>query len=35
VDYFEMVERLVKSSLNNWRTLQYDSFQKLTNNIEK
>ena len=35
VEYFELVERLVNSSYNNWRTIQYDSFQKLTNNIEK
>jgi hypothetical protein len=25
-DYFELVERLVKNSANNWRTMQYDSF---------
>jgi len=25
-DYFELVERLVKNSANNWRTIQYDSF---------
>ena len=25
-DYFELVERLLKSSANNWRTSQYDSF---------
>ena len=34
-DYFELVERLVKASANNWRTLQYDTFQKMSNNIEK
>ena len=34
-DYFELVERLVKASANNWRTMQYDSFQKMTNGIEK
>jgi phosphatidylinositol 4-kinase len=25
-DYFELVDRLVKTSTNNWRTMQYDSF---------
>ena len=34
-DYFELVERIVKASMNNWRTSQYDSFQKMTNGIEK
>ena len=34
-DYFELVDRLVKASANNWRTMQYDSFQKMTNGIEK
>eukprot|EP00347_Sterkiella_histriomuscorum_P005051 403358089 len=34
-DFFELVERLIKGSANNWRTNQYDSFQKMTNGIEK
>lgn len=34
-DYFELVERIVKNSANNWRTQQYDTFQKMTNGIEK
>ncbi len=34
-DYFELVDRLVKNSANNWRTVQYDTFQKMTNGIEK
>lgn len=25
-DYFEMVDRLIKYSANNWRTKQYDNF---------
>lgn len=25
-DYFELVDRIVTSSANNWRTSQYDSF---------
>ena len=28
-DYFELVERLIKYSANNWRTKQYDTFQNL------
>lgn len=35
IEYLELVERLVKNSMSNWRTHQYDLFQKLTNNIEK
>ena len=27
------VERLIDISLDNWRTIQYDSFQKMTNGI--
>ena len=34
-DYFELVERLIRSSLNNWWTSKYDSFQRMTNGIEK
>ena len=26
VEFYELVENLVKASLNNWRTKQYDSF---------
>ena len=33
-DYFELVDRILKESANNWRTRQYDSFQKMTNGIE-
>ena len=33
-DYFELVEKLIKNSANNWRTVKYDSFQKMTNGIE-
>jgi len=29
------VEKLVGESMNNKRTIQYDNFQKLNNNIEK
>ncbi len=25
-DFFELVDRIVKSSANNWRTYQYDQF---------
>ena len=32
-EYFELVERIVKGSANNWRTMQYDSYQKVTNGI--
>lgn len=32
-EYFDIVEKLVKESVGNWRTVQYDYFQKLTNNI--
>lgn len=32
-DYFEMVDRILKSSANNWRTTQYDSFQRMSNGI--
>ena len=33
LDYYNLVEELINSSLNNWRTAQYDYFQKLTNDI--
>lgn len=32
-EYFDIVEELVKESIGNWRTVQYDYFQKLTNDI--
>jgi phosphatidylinositol 4-kinase B len=34
-DYFELVDRLVKDSMNAWSTTQYDNYQKMTNGIEK
>ena len=34
IDFFELVERIVKNSANSWRTIKYDSFQKMTNGIE-
>ncbi len=33
IDYYNLVDNLIYYSLNNWRTVQYDNFQKLTNNI--
>lgn len=27
------VEKLVEISLDNWRTIQYDNFQKMSNGI--
>jgi phosphatidylinositol kinase/protein kinase (PI-3 family) len=33
--YFELVDRIVKGSANAWRTYQYDTFQKMTNGIER
>ena len=33
IDYYNLVDDLIDYSLNNWRTVQYDNFQKLTNNI--
>jgi len=29
----EYVDRLVENSYDNWRTIQYDNFQKYTNGI--
>ena len=29
----DYVEKLIDQSLNNWRTIQYDNFQKMTNGI--
>lgn len=34
-EYQELVDTLINKSLNNWRTKQYDVFQKWTNNIEQ
>jgi phosphatidylinositol 4-kinase len=33
VEYIKVVDDLIALSLNNWRTVQYDYFQKLTNDI--
>ncbi len=33
-DYINVVDDLIKNSINNWRTVQYDNFQKLTNDIK-
>ena len=33
LDYFNLVEDLVREATTNWRTTQYDYFQKLTNDI--
>jgi hypothetical protein len=33
-EYLEVADKLVYQSMNNWRTTQYDKFQKYTNNIE-
>ena len=30
---FEFVEKLIDMSYDNWRTVQYDNFQKMTNGI--
>ena len=32
-DYYKYAESLVNESMNNWRTRNYDSFQKYSNNI--
>jgi hypothetical protein len=32
-EYIPVVDELINSSINNWRTTQYDYFQKLTNDI--
>ena len=34
-EYQELVDRIVGNSIDNWRTKQYDAFQKWTNNIER
>jgi len=33
-EYIPIVDELVNNSMNNWRTTQYDYFQKLTNDIK-
>jgi len=33
IDSIKIVEDLIEQSENNWRTVQYDNFQKITNNI--
>lgn len=32
-EYIPVVDELIYSSMYNWRTTQYDYFQKLTNDI--
>ena len=32
-EYIKVVDDLIYNSLDNWRTNQYDYFQKLTNDI--
>lgn len=34
-EFQELVDRIIDASIDNWRTKQYDVFQKWTNNIEK
>lgn len=34
-EFQELVDRIIGQSLDNWRTKQYDVFQKWTNNIER
>jgi hypothetical protein len=34
-EFRELVDRIINNSINNWRTRQYDAFQKWTNNIER
>jgi len=34
-DYFELVDKLLKSSVGSWTTSQYDTYQRFTNGIEK
>ena len=33
LEYWNLVDELIYNSFNNWRTIQYDNFQKLTNDI--
>lgn len=32
-EYIKIVDDLINGSLGNWRTIQYDNFQRLTNDI--
>lgn len=32
-EYIAVVDEIINNSLNNWRTVQYDYFQKYTNDI--
>ena len=32
-EYIKIVDDLIYNSFNNWRTVQYDNFQRLTNDI--
>lgn len=32
-EYIKVVDDMINYSLNNWRTVQYDNFQRLTNDI--
>ena len=34
-EYQELVDRIIHQSMDNWRTRQYDVYQKWTNNIER
>lgn len=33
MEYIKIVDELIYNSLNSWRTVQYDNFQRLTNDI--
>ena len=33
-EYIKVVDNLINASLGNWRTIQYDNFQRLTNDIK-
>ena len=35
LDYIKVVDELIYYSIYNWRTVQYDNFQKLTNDIKQ
>ncbi len=32
-EYIKIVDELIENSYDNWRTVQYDNFQKYTNDI--
>lgn len=32
-EIISLVDELINLSINNWRTIQYDNFQKFTNDI--